>query len=301
MTPLKDFFEARDLLSDPNEVEALKPYLDISQVQNISKVLNISEALMSYQNISDPWWVNVTTLFYSGNPADALSAITKRYAGLCESPIDSVKQMSSALQDGPSYTMLVIAEILLCCNEYRSALQLYQYMTYEYQPHLRASIADCHCALGDHGKAIDELENIPKKSRGEYYTLGHAYVGTANLDRAEACLVKALQLEYISEIHTDVYYNSMFVYTESNDHVDLIGAASPEQRLGMIADNSDSIILIMNSLGDVYRKREEHSRAKAYYDKCQQFIYELYGEDAAVQPASRVLNSQGIYYHLMKC
>ena len=54
---------------------------------------------MSYQNISDPWWVNVTTLFYSGNQTDALSALKQRYGGICESSVETAQHISSVLQE----------------------------------------------------------------------------------------------------------------------------------------------------------------------------------------------------------
>ena len=257
---------------------------------------------MFYQNISDPWWLNATTLFYSGKPDDALLALQQQYMGLCECPVETALLITSVLQHDPPYTMDVIADILCQCGEIRAALKLWQYMTDTNIRNRRVKIADCHRALGDYDKAIDALENI--MSPLVYFPLGRAYMGSLKLDEAEASFVRALQIEQFmasADTVTDYYGNPIFVLSYKYDMVDLLGATSPEQRLSMITDISPSTTNCISALGILYNLRKQYTRAKAYFEKSLQFIYELHGKCAAVPVAAGVLAYQGNNYSQKKC
>ena len=258
--------------------------------------------LMSYQNISDPWGVNVTTLFYSGKPDDALLALKQQYMGLCESPVETALLMTSVLQHDPPYTMDVIADILCQCGEIRAALKLWQYMTDTNIRDRRVKIVDCHRALGDYDKAIDALENI--MSPRVYFPLGRAYMKSLKFDEAEASFVMALQIECsiaLAVTLTDYYGDPVFGHIVKYDKVGLLGATSPIQRLSMITDISPRTTNCITALGDLYHLRKQYTLANAYYDKSLQFLYDLHGRHAAAPVAARALAYQGINYSQMKC
>ena len=259
------------------------------------------EHLSEYKNKSDLWWLNVTTLYYSGNCSQALSELKQKYEGLCERPVELSLHIASRLPHNKYDTLYIISETMFWCGEYRAALQLYQYMTVNDISDERVRIADCHDHLGNHSKAKEILESISEKSSDVYFSLGNAYQSSGRYDEAEANYLQALQIEYnttsVAPL-TDYYGDPLPV--DNYDKVDLVGAASPEQRLNMITSITPGIIIHIGSLGTVYHEKKQYRRAEAYYNKAVEFIHELYGKGAAVLPAATILNNQGANYSSMK-
>ena len=145
---------------------------------------------------SDSWWTQVITLYYSGNYTQALSVLKQRYADLCDNPVKSALQLHSSLPHSIYDTLFIISETLFWCDEYRAALQLFEYMTDNNISDERMRIADCQRRLGDNNKAIEILNSITDKSDDVYYSLGHAYNNTGQCDKAEQNFLQALQIEY---------------------------------------------------------------------------------------------------------
>ena len=267
--------------------------------------------LKIYRNESDLWWLNITTLYYSGKYAEALSKLKEEYKRLCERPVDLSLHIASLLphsREGGTlpthskyHTLTIISETLFWCGEFKAALQLYQYMTDNDISDERQRMADCYNRLGNHSKAIEILESISEKSSNEYFSLGNVCRSSGRYDEAEASFLQSLQKEYNNtsvDILTDYYGNPLPV--DYDDQVDLIGAASPERRLSMITNITPDIIVCILSLGGVYSDKKQYTRAEAYYKKSLQFIYELYGKHAAVKNAADVLFNQGDNYQRMK-
>ena len=260
------------------------------------------EDLTTYQMVSDVWWLNVTSLYYSGNYVEALSVLKQKCEGLSENPVTSALQLASELPHSIDYKLYIISETLFWCSEYRAALQIYQYMTDNDISDKRVRIAACHIQLSNYNKALEILESIPVKSSEVYLQLGHAYGDTGKYDQAEAHYLHALQIEYNKtsvDTLTDYYGNPLPV-DDKQDGVDLISAASPEHRLSMITNITPDIITRIGSLGMVYLEKKQYRRAEAYYNKAVELIHELYGKGAAVEPAATALINQGANYRHMK-
>ena len=140
--------------------------------------------------------------------------------------------------------MFIISETLFRCEEYRAALQLYQYMTDHYISDMRMRLAHCQSRLGHSIKAIEILMSIMDKSDGVYLSLGHAYRNTGQYEKAEQCYLQALQIEYNNtavDPLTDYYGNPLTTDCDIDDKVDLMSAASPEDRLIMVTHNTPNI------------------------------------------------------------
>ena len=147
--------------------------------------------LAEFSAKSDPWWTNVTALYYSGNRSQALSVLKQRCADLCVKSVESALQLHSSLPHSIYYTLSIISEILYWCGEYRAALQLYEYMTDNNISDVRKRIADCQGRLGDNNKAIEILNSITDKSDNVYYALGHAYKNTGQYEEAEQNILQS--------------------------------------------------------------------------------------------------------------
>ena len=248
---------------------------------------------------SDSWWTHVETLYYSGNETQALTLLKQRCADLWINPVKSALQLHSSLPHSVYHTLFILSETLYWCRQYRAALQLYQYMTDHNISDKMWRIADCQSRLGDDNKAIEILNSITDASGKVYYSLGHAYKNTGQYDKAEQNFLQSLQIEYnntSAEPLTD--YNGYPLTTDC--YVDLMSAASPEDRLTMITHITPNIITRLVSLGDVYSDQKKYSTAEAYYMKSLHFIYDLYGEEAAVPNATKALFNLAINYRHMK-
>ena len=252
---------------------------------------------------SDPWWTHVTTLYYSGNYTQALSVLKERCTDLCINPVESVLQLFSSLPYSIYYAVFITSETLLWCGEYRAALQLYQYMNDNNISDERMRIAGCLLSLGDNNKAIEILTSIKYISDSVYLSLGNAYESTCQHEKAELCYLQALQVEYnktSAEPLTDYYGNPLTTDCDIQDKVNLMSAASPEDRFTMITHITPGIIACLVSLGSIYRKQKKYSTAEAYYMKSLQFIHDLYGEGAAVIYAAHTLSNLAGNYRDMK-
>ena len=99
---------------------------------------------------------------------------------------------------------------------------------------------------------------------------------------------------------TDYYGNPLTTDCDIQDKVNLMSAASPEDRFTMVTHITPGIIICLGSLGDVYSNQKKYSTAEAYYMKSLQLINDFYGEGAAVQAAAHSLAKLANNYIEMK-
>ena len=262
------------------------------------------EDLATFSEETDPWWSRVTTLYYSGNYTQALSILKQKCADLCGKPVQSALHILSSLPHFMNNVLFIVSETLYWCGEHRAALQLYQYTSENNIGDTRERIADCKRMLGENDQAIKILSSITEKSAGVYYSLGHAYKNVGQYQMAEQSFLHALQRDLSSMTSpplTDYYGDPLTSDCEVQQKIDFTHVPSPEERLSLITQSTPTVIKRLVSLGDVYRDQMKYSTAEAYYMKALRFIYDTYGEGAAVHDAANTLNNLGLTYNsLMK-
>ena len=121
--------------------------------------------LNNFQNLqlrTDTWWSTITTLYYTGRWAKVLSIL--KQSKLSDNPVETAVDISSTSGSGLYDTLDIISDTLSRCAEYRSALQLCNYMTDKgISDQTRTRIADCYHRLREYQTAIDILDSIKVK------------------------------------------------------------------------------------------------------------------------------------------
>ena len=221
-------------------------------------------------------WSKVSVMFYTGRIPPAMSLLKQKHPGIYDNPVQSALEITESFGSDEAKTLYLIAEGLFWSGQYRAALQLYNYMTYEGIRDSTRRIADCYLRLRDYQTALDVLNTIQDKSSSDYKSLSETQLRLERYEDAERNILLALQMEVnrqISVTATD-YYGQPLRQQKSESVVNQINLTrvSPEERLLMIQNLSPKIINRLLLLGQIYRQTKKHTQATAYLKKSLQCI-----------------------------
>ena len=245
-------------------------------------------------------WSKVSVMFYTLRRPQAMSLLQQQYHGIYDNPVQSALEITESFGSGEAKTLYLIAEGLFWSGQYRAALQVYNYLTYEGISDRTRRIADCYMRLGDYQTAVDILNTIQDKSSSDYKSLGETQMRLTRNEDAERNLMLALQMEVnrqISVTATD-YYDQPLGQQKSESVVNQINLTrmSPEERLHIIQNLTPKIINRLSLLGQIYCQTKKHTQATAYLKKSLQCISEVYGEGAVAKIAAQTLDSLALNY-----
>ena len=268
-----------------------------------SNAPSVINELQSFTTKDSHWSEVVQIHHFSGRYKEAYLKLRNSLKDLHITPDDVIQQTminvpeAQPQKNAHTKTVLtVIADLLLRCANYSSALNFYEYMHRNRYTQCQFAIAECHVKsairLGGHQLAAEEsLVRLNPVTTEDHYIVGwlHSF-NPRNLAAAESHLVKSMQISHhLASTGKKKHLpgESPFVLLENK---------TPLQRLDYIVNIDANIIDCLMVLGDIYKQKNALQNARAYYRKSCEAISQFYGDDAVVPSVAHIKRRRGVMY-----
>ena len=198
----------------------------------------------------------------------------------------------------------IITKLFIKCSKYHDALV---FATYAYEltsdDKSKLRLAECYNSLGEYDQVLfllnSNTDEIPPDMLLE---LSWANCSLWNLDSAEKQVLEALQV-YFNEASSEKFYNyyGEAITTGVSQQVseattpDLISCTA-KGRLNLVRHSNPSIIACLKQLSNIHWCRNDYQLTKAYDEKIQQLLPQVYGQSALVRVSVNQHNRQAIHY-----
>ena len=242
----------------------------------------------------------------AGRYVDALNILEQQCDDIgFSNPSRVLKRYESNERDFEQQNILgIITDVLLRCSRYHDALVFASHASDTISDEKsKLRLAECYNYLGEYDRVLailtSESDDIVPEMLLE---LSEANARLKNLEIAEQQALKALQI-YYNEVCSEKSYNYYGELISANDSQRIFTALKPdlikckaEARLNLLRYASPSIIECLRQLRLICWYRNNHQLDKAYGDKIQQLLPQVYGQNALVHISARYNNSQAAHF-----
>ena len=225
---------------------------------NIYKKKHLLDSMSARKAVSaeSALFYELITLHLMGKASQVLRILEKTCGDvLYIDPVAAATGMNTKHRISELDKMRCVAILLENCGKYKEALKIFEHINYDMKHDTRIEIAKCYMKLGSIKKAVEILKTIRRKSSEVYMALGNASISDsfkhktddhgsfrAKIAAAEDYFSKALQQKQKE--------SSRKIQRRLQQSFDKrFAAASPEDRLHMITDDTPETTEILSILG----------------------------------------------------
>ena len=242
----------------------------------------------------------------AGRYVDALNILEQQCDDIgFSNPSRVLKRYESNERDFEQQNILgIITDVLLRCSRYHDALVFASHASDTISDEKsKLRLAECYNYLGEYDRVLAILTSESDDIAPEMLLLlSEANARVKNLEVAEQQALKALQIFY-NEVCSEKLYDYYGDPVITNDSQEIFTTLTPdfikctaEARLDLLRYASPSIIGCLRQLSLIYWFRNNFQLKKAYNDKIQQLLPQIYGQNALVHISARNNHSQANHF-----
>ena len=273
--------------------------------QMLTDPANFKEVLALTDRFSNHWHIKAQYHYFLGHYHKALGFVND-YLGLSAhvSPQDAILQIRRIGQPFSWSVLMLTAEILLQCHEYKASLSFFKYLEEHELGKFWLQIAKCYTNTHQFTEALQVLQSL-KATREKIdpelnFAFGELYYHQKKWKLAKMHFVDALKV-YHSQASQEVlfdYYgfrvkNSPSSITSSDMSGYVMITHRGQLDIDKISYVTSEIINCVLYLGRILSKQWVLSEVPPHFFKCKNMIAALYGSKAIVPIQASVYNRIG--------